>query len=287
LLRLIQKMVVILVLILFLSALPEIISVNNVEKSLDWNWTKLPEIYGSFFSEISKGSLGTYQLGSQTREISGDIGDNFVTSLILMVSGVVVGVIISIVFGIFVSRFRLTKWFRLIINLIAAIPDFMLIVISLFIAIKIYQITGFRMISLRPDAGLLNMWFPIILIALSPTLYLFKLVSLKYYQTSGEDYIRTAVSKGLSSNYINFQHVFKNIEPFIFAELTKIISLAVGNLFIIEYLLNVPGITKFIFQSNQIQPIAIGLFSMLLISLIVYFTVRLLFYLFKRGFLYE
>jgi peptide/nickel transport system permease protein len=287
LLRLIQKMVVILVLILFLSALPEIISVNNVEKSLEWNWTKLPEIYGNFFAEISKGSLGTYQLGSQTRAISGDIGDNFVTSLILMVSGVVVGVIISIVFGIFVSRFRLTRWFRLIMNLIAAIPDFILIVISLFIAIKIYQISGFRMISLRPDAGLLNMWFPIILIALSPTLYLFKLVSLKYYQTSGEDYIRTAVSKGLSSNYINFQHVFKNIEPFIFAELTKIISLAVGNLFIIEYLLNVPGITKFIFQSNQIQPIAIGLFSMLLISLIVYFTVRLLFYLFKRGFLYE
>ena len=280
-------MVVIVALILFLSALPELISVNIVEKSLDWSWTKLPEIYGDFFTEISKGSLGNYQLGSQTREISGDIGDNFVTSLILMVTGVVVGVIISLVFGVFVSRFCLTRWFKLIMNLIASIPDFMLIIIALFLAIKIYQLTGFRMISLRPDAGLLNTWFPIILIALSPTLYLMKLVSLKYYQTSGEDYIRTAVAKGLGSNYINFQHVFKNIEPYILAELTKIISLAVGNLFIIEYLLNVPGITKFIFQSNQIQPIAIGLFSMLLICLIVYVTVRLLFYLFKRGFLYE
>ncbi|PLR94190.1 ABC transporter permease [Bacillus sp. T33-2] len=264
-----------------------IMKVNEKGDSIDWNMEKLPEIYASFIIEMSQGSLGTYQLGQQEREISADIGNNFVTSLEIVLVGVIAGVVLSIFFGIFISRFRFTRIINLMINLLAAIPDFILIIVSLIIAVKIFKQTGIRVISLRPDTGALNIWFPMILVSLAPTLYLFKLVGVKYFQTSGEDYIRTAVAKGMGVNYINFHHVFKNVEPFIVAELTKVISLAIGNLFIIEYLLNVSGITKFIFQSNEVQPIAIGLFCMLLISVAVYFSVRALLYLFKRGFVYE
>ncbi|WP_257985186.1 ABC transporter permease subunit [Bacillus sp. T33-2] len=278
---------IVFILILFLAALPMIMKVNEKGDSIDWNMEKLPEIYASFIIEMSQGSLGTYQLGQQEREISADIGNNFVTSLEIVLVGVIAGVVLSIFFGIFISRFRFTRIINLMINLLAAIPDFILIIVSLIIAVKIFKQTGIRVISLRPDTGALNIWFPMILVSLAPTLYLFKLVGVKYFQTSGEDYIRTAVAKGMGVNYINFHHVFKNVEPFIVAELTKVISLAIGNLFIIEYLLNVSGITKFIFQSNEVQPIAIGLFCMLLISVAVYFSVRALLYLFKRGFVYE
>jgi peptide/nickel transport system permease protein len=175
----------------------------------------------------------------------------------------------------------------MILNILAAIPDFIIIVMSMILAVKVYKVTGIRVISLRPDGGALNTWFPTMLVAIAPTLYLFKLVSVKYYQTSSEDYIKTAVAKGMGFSYINFQHIYKNLEPFIKAELVKVISLAIGNLFIIEYIMNVSGITKFVFQSHEVQPIAIGLFAMLLISFIVYVSIRLLFYLFKRGFIYE
>lgn len=285
--RVIQQSIFIFVLILFLAALPTVIGVNPDEKTLTWNFSKLPQVYGDFIKEISQGSLGTYQLGYQERQISEDIGNNFKTSLLIMLVGVNVGVILSLLFGIFISRFRITRFVNTLLNLFATIPDFIIIILSLILAVKIYKMTGIRMISLRPDAGALNIWFPMVLVGIAPTLYLFKLIAVKYYQISGEDYIRTAVAKGMRLNYINFQHVFKNIEPFIIAELTKVVSLATGNMFIIEYLLNVSGITKFIFLSTEIQPISIGLFSMLLISLITYFSVRLVLYLFKRGFLYE
>lgn len=285
--RIIQQIIIIILLILTLASLPMMMEVNPVEKKLEWSFEKLPEMYYGFFSELSEGNLGTYQLGMQRRDIASDIGDNFVTSLKLMLMGVNIAVVLSLIFGIFISRFRLTKVFNFLLNVLSAIPDFIIIIVSLILAVKFYRLTGIRIMSLRPDAGALNTWFPTILLSVAPTLYLFKLVSVKYYQTSGEDYIRTAVAKGMRLNYINFQHVFKNIEPFIKAELVKVVSLAIGNLFIIEYILNVSGITKFIFQSNEIQPIAIGLFSMLIISAIVYFSVRLGFYLFKRGFIYE
>ncbi|MBT2690058.1 ABC transporter permease subunit [Bacillus sp. ISL-47] len=285
--RAVQQIFIIFVLILLLAALPKIVSVDQMDGGMDWKYDRLPEIYGDFITEISHGSLGTYQLGMQTRPIAEDIGDNFLTSLQIVLTGVISAVFISLLFGIFISRFRPTKIFGMFLNILAAIPDFIIIVMSMILAVKVYKVTGVRVISLRPDGGALNIWFPTMLVAIAPTLYLFKLVSVKYYQTSGEDYIKTAVAKGMGLSYINFQHVYKNIEPFIKAELVKVISLAIGNLFIIEYIMNVSGITKFVFQSHEVQPIAIGLFAMLLISLIVYVSIRLLFYLFKRGFIYE
>lgn len=285
--RVLQQTVFIFILILFLAGLPSIISINSMEQTISWDFKNLPNVYKDFFDEISSGSLGSYYLGTRQRQISEDIGDNFITSLSIMIVGVNVAVILSLIFGIFISRFKLTRVVNMLLNVLAAIPDFIIIIFSLILAIKIYKMTGVRIISLRPDAGALNIWFPMVLVGIAPTLYLFKLVAVKYYQTSGEDYIRTAVAKGMGLNYINFQHVYKNIEPFIKAELTKIVSLAIGNMFIVEYLLNVSGITKFIFLSQEIQPIAVGLFSMLLISLIVYLSVRIVLYVFKRGFLYE
>lgn len=285
--RIIQQVFFIFVLILFLAALPTVVEINPADKNLSWKWSLLPTIYSDFIKEIGSGSLGSYQLGSQQREIADDIGGNFTTSLIIMLVGVNLGVVVSLLFGLFISRFRLTRLFNLILDGLAAIPDFIIIILSLLLAVKIYQITGIRIISFRTDAGALNIWFPMILVSITPTLYLFKIIAVKYYQISGEDYIRTAVAKGLRLNYINFQHVYKNIEPFILAELTKVVSLAIGNMFIVEYLLNVSGITKFIFQSKEIQPIAIGLFSMLIISLVVFLSVRIVLYLFKRGFIYE
>ncbi len=285
--RAVQQILFIFILIMILAALPKIVSVDAAEGGLNWNLASLPHIYGNFISEVSRGSLGHYQLGSQTRPIAEDIGDNFYTSLKIVLMGVNAAILISLLFGVFISRFRLTKIFGMILNALAAIPDFIIIIISMILAVKVYKATGVRIISLRPDGGALNTWFPTMLVAIAPTLYLFKLVSVKYYQTSGEDYIKTAVAKGMGLNYINFQHVFKNLEPFIKAELVKVISLAIGNLFIIEYIMNVSGITKFVFQSHEVQPIAIGLFAMLFISLIVYLSIRLIFYLFKRGFLYE
>jgi len=285
--RFFQQLAIILILIIFLAALPLIISIGPEKDGLVWNFGQLPEIFRHFFSQILSGSLGTYQLGMQERDIAQDIGDNFLTSLKVMVISGNAAVILSIIFGVFISRYRAAKVFNFILSVLSAIPDFILIIFSLILAVSFYKWTGIRIVSLRPDAGALNLWFPTLLVSIAPTLYLFKIVSVKYYQTGGEDYIRTAVAKGMGINYINFQHVYKNIEPFIKAETVKMISLSAGNLFIVEYIMNVSGITKFIFQSTDVQPVIIGLFSMLVISAIVYGSIRLVLYLFKRGFIYE
>jgi peptide/nickel transport system permease protein len=285
--RILQQAIFIIVLLLILSVIPSVIEVNPTSSSVEWKFEKIPSVYSQFMKEIANGSLGTYTVGLNERQISDDIVNNFTNSLLILMVGVNIAIILSIIFGIFMNRFRFTRIFTAIFNMFSMIPDFILIIFSMILAVQIYKATGIRLISLRPDAGMLNIWFPMILVSIAPTLYLFKLITVKYYQVSGEDYIRTAVAKGMPIDYINLHHAYKNIEPFLLAELTKTISLAVGNLFIIEYLLNVPGITIFIFTSFEFQPITIGLFSMMLIALVVYVTVRLIFFIFKRGMIHE
>lgn len=286
--RYIQQTIIVIFLILFLAALPSIVLIDPINGTVSLNFSQFPSMISHFFKELGSGSLGTYYVGLEERPIAGEIGDNFLTSFLIVLVGVLVAIVFSLLFGVFLSRFYLTKFFRVIMNIVAAIPDFIFIIFSLLLAVNIYKWTGIRVVSFSPNGGALNIWFPMILVAIAPSVYLFKLLAEKYYLTAGEDYIRTAVAKGLRVNTINLQHVFKNIEPFLIADLVKVLSLAIGNLFIVEYLLNVSGLTKFIFQSfGDPQPIAIGLFGMLFISLLVFVVVRLLLYLFKRGFIYE
>lgn len=284
--RVIQQIAVIFFLILFLAALPMTLKIDSANGTVQWDIEAISGIYSDFLKDAAKGSLGTYQLGYQERPIAADIGDNFFTSLSIVFAAVIAAIVVSITFTIFIGRYRAAKGFHYILNLLSVIPDFILIILALALAVNFYKWTGIRVISLRPDGGALYSWFPMMVVAIAPTIYLFKSVALKYYDVSGEDYIRTAVAKGFGTNYINVHHVFKNIEPFIFAEMPKVVSLTVGNLFIVEYLLNVSGITKFIFQSTNMQPIAVGLFALLIISLLVLVAVKLLFFIFKRGFIH-
>jgi peptide/nickel transport system permease protein len=84
--------------------------------------------------------------------------------------------------------------------------------------------------------------------------------------------------------------MYKNIKPTLLADLKKTIAIAVTNLFIVEYLLNVVGITRFIFSKSagyQFAPSVIGLFCIILLSLLVYLLIRLLLYLFERAVVYK
>lgn len=283
--RIIQQLIVVLMILLLIAALPMIITLQP--NGINVDFAKLPMIYRQFFESIFEGSLGTYQVGSTTREISEDIGKYFLNSLFILQVSIIISLLFSLFFGIFARRYRITKLFNSFLNLLAPIPDFIIIIFGIILAVKWYKVTGMRVISFRPETGALNIWFPMILVSFAPTLYLFKQITIKYYQISGEDYIRTAVAKGMNVPYIHLQHMYKNLEPFVIANLTKTISLGIGNLFIIEYLLNVSGITRFLFLSGQVQVIAIGFIALLMIALIVYVSVRLLLYAFKRGFIYE
>ncbi|MGV2720132.1 UNVERIFIED_CONTAM: ABC transporter permease subunit, partial [Klebsiella pneumoniae] len=168
-----------------------------------------------------------------------------------------------------------------VLNLVATIPDFILIFMSILAAVAFYKLTNIRIITLSPTSDSANDWFPMTLLAIGPTIFLMKVVSLKYAQIGGEDYIKTALAKGMGIWHVLTHHVYKNIKPFLVADLKKTIAITVANLFIVEYLLNVVGLTRFIFSKDggyQFNAAVMGLLGIILLSILVYVLIRAVLY---------
>ena len=240
--------------------------------------------------QIASGSLGTYYLGENERSIAEDIVPFAMNTFKLLFSSVSIAVVASLVFGLFLQRFRMVRQLQKVLNLVATIPDFILIFMSILAAVGFYKLTNIRIITLSPTSDSTNDWFPMTLLAIGPTIFLMKVVSLKYVQIGGEDYIKTALAKGMGIWHVLTHHVYKNIKPFLVADLKKTIAITVANLFIVEYLLNVVGLTRFIFSKDggyQFNAAVMGLLGIILLSILVYVLIRAVLYLFERVAVYK
>lgn len=242
------------------------------------------------FEKISQGSLGTYFVGETEREIADDILPFAVNTFELLFTSVLIAVAASILFGLFFQRYRFVRLFQRFLDIISTIPDFILIFFSILAAISFYKLTDIRIITLSPTSDAANNWFPLTVLAMGPTIFLMKVISFKYVQIGGEDYIKTALAKGMGIWHVLIHHVYKNIQPFLLADLKKAIAVTVANLFIVEYTLNVVGLTRFIFSKNspyQFNAAVMGLMSMIILSILVYVLIRAILYLFERAFVYK
>ncbi|MED1782960.1 ABC transporter permease subunit [Brevibacillus fortis] len=240
--------------------------------------------------QIAEGSLGTYYSGQTERSIAEDILPFAISSFELLFASVSVAVVASIIFGLLLQRFRIVRQFQKVLNLLATIPDFILIVVSIVGAVGFYKLTNIRIITLSPVSDSESTWFPITLLSIGPTIFLMKVVSLKYAQIGGEDYIKTALAKGMGIWHVLIHHVYKNIKPFLIADLKKTIAITVANLFIVEYLLNVVGLTRFIFSKDggyEFNAAVMGLLGIILLSILVYLLIRLILYVIERAVVYK
>ncbi|WP_228728170.1 ABC transporter permease subunit [Brevibacillus composti] len=241
-------------------------------------------------SQIGEGSLGTYFSGNSERSIAEDIVPFAIQSFKLMFWSVLIAVVASLLFGLFLQRFSAVRLFQRVLNLLSTIPDFVLIMLSVMAAIQFYKWTDIRIITLSPTSDTNNLWFPLTMLAIGPTIFLMRVISLKYEQIGGEDYIKTALAKGMGIWHILVHHVYKNVKPFLVADLKKTVAITVANLFVVEYLLNVVGLTRFVFTKNgpfQFNAAVMGLISIILLSILVYSLIRAILSVFERIAVYK
>ncbi len=241
----------------------------------------------SFFHSIKEGTLGTYYINGVPHPVLEDIQSYTKNSSLLLFLSMLVSLIFSITFGVFLHHWKITYFFRWMINALSIIPDFIIIILSITLAIKFYQMTNIRLITLSPLADTVNLTFPLIILCLMPSFYLFKMTNSKYEEIISAEYIRTAVGKGLSRPYINSRHVLKNLIPYLTGDIKKAISLTIGNLFIIEYLFNIRGLTIFIFSDYEFQKVVFSLLILFAIAAICYLSIKIFFILIEKVIIHE
>lgn len=261
-----------------ISALPRV-GFGDISNSIDYFLSNLQ----MYTYNLLHGSFGTYLKGVDERDLFQDILPFAWRSFRLLFVSLLVATLISIMFGIFLSAYRKKdRFINGFLGILNSIPDFILILLLQLTAVTINLKVGksiFRITSFGENDAIL---LPLISLIIIPMVYFTKEIMDHIAYISTEEYIRTALSKGLSKWTVVSQHVFTNLIPYLKADLIKVISISIGNLFIVEHLYSMKGITSFMFSYQQFQVWMTGFLFLSLIFIIVYIFLQLLFKVIRR-----
>jgi peptide/nickel transport system permease protein len=220
----------------------------------------IPVQYGAWIFNLVQGDLGNSFINGD-QPVTSVIGRPIVNSLWIVIPELILGYLISIPLGVF-TALRQNKFPDIAIGVtsffLAAFPGFFMGLIIVFLLLNFKFATGF---SLLPIGGMTSDTFDfmnpfqqfldIARHAIAPVFTLLLLdasITSRFFRAQildalGQDYIRTAKSKGLSENVVMYKHVLRNASvPFI-ASIGGTLPGLIGGAGLIEYIFNWPGIT--------------------------------------------
>jgi peptide/nickel transport system permease protein len=288
--RNVTKQILSFIFLLILAALP--LGIIRMGAKVDFSVPIILSNIKYFIIGVFSGTSFYYTEGDRTHFILSDLMHYFLSSYLYVIVAGVILIILSYILGIWFWR-RTEKWLTSILGLIGMIPDFIVVLLLQLLVVSIYIHTGIKVakvasISISEPALLL----PILTIVIIPLFYIVRTLNERTHEVLTEDYILTAKAKGLSKKYIYLFHVTANVIPFFKADLHKITGIMISNLFIVEYLYNLRGITTLLFQHQikfgyQYNLVVICFLALFFLYLAVYYTLKLLITITERVLSYD
>ncbi|MFT8320937.1 MAG: ABC transporter permease subunit [Bacillus sp. (in: firmicutes)] len=235
--------------IFVLAAFPLVFSPTG--ENITFTLHTIYSLIEQFVTGLFTGDSYYYIQGDRTNFLFADMGSYFLASfLYLLVAGLII-LVLGFVLGIWLWK-NSERFFNKIIGFLGILPDFVFILLMQLLITFIYQQTGIKVAKV---ASFSNdepaMLLPLLSLIVIPLLYIIKMLNEKTKDVLTQDYILTAISKGLSKKQIYTYHVTTNVTPFFKADLHKIVSIMISNLFIVEYLFNLRGMTSLLFQTAK------------------------------------
>lgn len=187
-------------------------------------------------------------------------------------------VLISLPVGIFLARFRngiIDRIFSAINQITMSVPPFFIGILftSIFgLGMKLFVVGDFKAIDEDPAAFFAYLFFAALAIALPKSAMTVKLLRSSIINEMGEDYVRTAKSRGSSPSGILWGHVLRNsLLPVITFLAVTLADIVAGSI-IIEQVFTVPGIGRMLIMGigNRDHPLVLAI--IMLISALVLFV---------------
>ncbi|MCM3609797.1 ABC transporter permease subunit [Planococcus sp. MERTA32b] len=202
-----------------------------------------------FFSYIiEQGGLGLDQMGNP---ISEQIGTVFLRSLKIFLPAILIGFFIGIAKGVIDYRFRKGKG-RVIGQFttagILAVPDIAVIIV-IQLAVLYLQSKGLVDINLFGHDQLDNVLMNILYLSIYPVMFISTITFNALQAEQGEDYVRTARSKGIAEMKVLYTHMLKNGILKIFAYSNTMVLYTLSNLFIVEVFTEYRGAAFYMYDT--------------------------------------
>jgi peptide/nickel transport system permease protein len=209
--------------------------------------------YLTYIKDIVMGDLGrsiTYDVS-----ISSLIFSRLQVTVPLAVLSMIFAIFLSIPLGIYsaLHRNRMGDYGVMIVSQIGlAVPAFwagILLILLFAVTLHWFPAGGFQNWLIGPVKAIQSLLLPALSLGFVRAAVLTRMTRSSMLEVLGEDYIRTARSKGLSKRRVVYKHAFRNaIIPVI-----TIIGLQAGDLLagaiIIENVFHLPGIGRLVFEA--------------------------------------
>ena len=217
---------------------PEILKAMQIKYGLD---KPLIVQYKNYLVNVAQGDLG-YSIKRKGQLITQIIGEKFPVSAKLGGFAIITAILFGIPLGS-VAALKRGKWLDKTIMVVStagvSIPAFV-VATALMVYLGVY-------LKILPTYGLktpLHYIMPVFSLALYPMAYISRLMRSSLLDVIGQDYIRTAKAKGVSSFFVLFKHALRNA---LIPVITYIGPLTAGILtgsFVIEKIFTIPGLGR-------------------------------------------
>jgi oligopeptide transport system permease protein len=229
--------------------------------------------YTIYMGELAQGDLGS-SLMKKGRTVNDIISEKFPFSAKLGLMAIVLALLIGIPLGALAAIKHETLYDRIIMlftTIFISVPGFVLGTLLVVIFGALLKVAP-TMWSDTPA----NYVLPVITYSFYPICYITKLMRSSMLETLGQDYIKTAHAKGLSSFAVNFKHALKNSVIPVITYLGPLTAFLITGGFAVERIFSVPGLGRFFVESvsGRDYPVIMGTtiflgFLMVVMNLVV------------------
>ena len=220
--------------------------------------------YGNYLNNLLHGDFGI-SLKQRGRSINEIIGDTFPVSARIGGMAIIIALIFGVPMGSIAALKRGKAWDNII-----------MVISTLGIAVPGFVLATFLMITFSgklPTMGLYtssSYILPVFTLAFYPMAYITRLTRSSMLDVLGQDYIRTAKAKGVSSRDIILHHALKNSLIPVITYFGPMLAYIVTGSLVVEKIFAVPGIGRAFVNSiiGRDYPLIMGT-TIILATLIV------------------
>lgn len=206
----------------------------------------------------SNGTLMEYQAGRTFHKLYETLPVHFMVSL----QYIFVAALLSLLLGLslaFLTSFHRGNIVTTVLEVLHVMPDFVLAIFLQIGVIAVTQFTGVRIARIAYMPGVSPAYaLPITVMTIVASVFIIRLVHGYLQEVKSRDYLLFAVAKGLEKRRILATHLLVPVLCKLRGDLHGLLALLIGNLFILERIFNIPGVTSFIFR-NAFQRILVSL----------------------------
>jgi oligopeptide transport system permease protein len=208
-----------------------------------------------YISNAFRGDLGVSI--KYNRPVTDIISQAFPYSFELGIRALIFATIMGVLLGIVAAVKRGTKWdslamFFAIVGV--SVPNFIIgSLLQYLLGLKLYQWTGVKFFPITGWGSVASKLIPSFALSFSSLATISRLMRTSMLDVLGQDYIKTAKSKGLSQKKIIWKHAVRNAIMPVITVLGPIAASVLTGAFVVENIFSIPGMGRFFVMSIQDQ----------------------------------